>query len=193
VKRREHRQVGGAVFEHLVEVPDFEMIAHADQQRALGDRAARVQPWRDRDTAAAVEPGRRDEPEGAPPRRIVRARVVVGALRTLAAMPRDDTGAVVHDHAGCLVVQSDEQMVVHRPRLNGDAECVVQRKVAANANTRQRAADKEIIHRIMSIETKDAGHMPVIILDDRYRYWRLSAQQYRFRLPGHLRPSRTFQ
>ncbi len=118
VERGEHGEVGGALFEHLVEVPDLEMIPHADQQGALGGSAAGAHPRRDRDPPPAVEPGRCDEPERATSCRIAGLCVVVGALRTVEAMTLDDAGPIVDDHARCLVVQSDEQMVVHRPRLD---------------------------------------------------------------------------
>lgn len=135
MERGEHREVGGALFEDLVQVPDLEMIAHADQQRALGDGSAGAHPRRDRDPPATVEPGRCDEPEGPTPCRVVGLRVVARALRAVDAVALDDAGPIVDDHARCLVVQSDEQMVVHRARLDRDAEGVVQRKAAANADT----------------------------------------------------------
>lgn len=40
----EHDQITRPLFEHLIEIPDFEMAAHADQQRALGDTAPRPHP-----------------------------------------------------------------------------------------------------------------------------------------------------
>lgn len=108
VERGEHGEVGRALFEHLVEVPDFEMIPHADQQGALGGGAAGAHPRRDRDPPPAVEPSRRDEPERATPCRITGLRVVVRALRTVDAVALDDAGTIVDDHARCLVVQPDE-------------------------------------------------------------------------------------
>lgn len=134
MERGEHRQVGRALFEHLVEVPDLEMIAHADQQGTLGHGTAGAQPRCDRDPPPAVEPGRRDEPERTAPCRVAGLRVVVRALRTVDAMTLDDAGTIVDDHARRLVMRPDEQMVVHRPRLDRDTESVVQWKTAANAD-----------------------------------------------------------
>lgn len=114
MERGEHSQVGRALVEHLVERPDLEMIAHPDQQGPLGDASACAHPRGDRDPALAVEPGRRDEPEGTAPCGVVGLLVVVRRVCSVAPMALGDPGTVVHDHARRFVVQPDEKMVVHR-------------------------------------------------------------------------------
>lgn len=78
MKGGEHREIAGAVFEHMVEIPDLEMVAHADEKRPLDDVASRAHPRRDQDAALTVEAGRCDEPEGPSLRRLFRRKVVVG-------------------------------------------------------------------------------------------------------------------
>jgi hypothetical protein len=146
MKRCEHGEIRRPVFEGVIEVPDFEMVAHADEQGPLGDATPLAHPRRDRDAAPAIEPGRRHEPEGAAARRLVRANIVLALPFAVAAVAGSDAGAVVHDHAPGLVVKPDEEMVVRCPRLDRDAERIVQRHVAARTNARQRTADEEIIH-----------------------------------------------
>lgn len=62
-----------------------------------------------------------------------------------------DSGPIIYDHARRFFVQADEKLVVHRPRLDGDTECIMQRHVAANADARQSTADKKIAHSSRSL------------------------------------------
>lgn len=147
MKRGEHGEIAGPVFKDVIEVPDLEMVAHADEQRALRDPAARAHPRCDRDAALAVQSSRRDESEGAALGRLAGLRVVVGLAGALAPVPFGDASAVVHDHALRFVVQADEQMIVGRARLDGDAERVVKLQISTHADTGQSTADEEIVHK----------------------------------------------
>ena len=155
MKRGEHGQIGGSVFEHLIKVPDLEMVAHADEQGALRNAALGSHPGRDRDAALAVELGRRDEAKGAALGGVVRLRVGVALPFALAPMAFGYAGAVVHDHAWRLVVQPNEEVIVRCSRLDRDAEGIVKRHVAANADARQRTADEEIVHYVLSTESRN--------------------------------------
>ncbi|MEG3164864.1 hypothetical protein U1701_09680 [Sphingomonas sp. PB2P19] len=156
VKRCEHGEIGRAVFEHMIEVPDLEMIAHADQQRPLGDTTPPAHPRGDRDAAAPVELGRRHEPEGTAAGGFARSSVVVIALSlAVAVVSGGNTRAIIDNHALRFVMQTDEEMVVRRARLDGDAERVVQRHVTTNTNARQCTADEEIVHICPSTESED--------------------------------------
>ena len=44
MQRGQYDQVARPLFEHLIQVPDFEMTAHADQQRALTHTPPRPHP-----------------------------------------------------------------------------------------------------------------------------------------------------
>lgn len=155
MKRGEHGEIGGPVFEHVIEVPDFEMVAHADKQCALRDTALRAHPRRNRNAALAIEPCRRHEAVGAAACGLVRLDIVAALAFALAPVAFGDACTVIHDHAGRFVMQPYEEVIVCRARLDCDAEGIVKRHVTANADTRQRAADKEIVHNFLSIESND--------------------------------------
>ncbi len=100
----------------------------------------------DRNTPLTIESGRRDEPERAAARGFGCLYIVANQTFAVLAMEFGDAGPIVDDHALRFVVQADEKLVVHRPRLDGDTECIMQRHVAANADARQCTADKKIAH-----------------------------------------------
>ena len=54
-------QVGVFSGQDLVEIPDFESVAHTDDQRAVRFAVARIEPGCDGDLALAVEPRGRGE------------------------------------------------------------------------------------------------------------------------------------
>ncbi len=62
MQRGQHDQVAGALFEYLIQVPDFEVTAHADQQRALAHPAPRSHPGGNTQPPPAVHLRGRDEP-----------------------------------------------------------------------------------------------------------------------------------
>ncbi|WP_258191201.1 hypothetical protein [Sphingomonas sp. PP-CE-3G-477] len=104
----QHDQVARPLFEHLIEIPDFEMMPHADQQRALPDAAARAHPRRDRDPPLAVHLRGRDEAEAPSQQRIARTAFPV---RSEFAVLIDDARAVIDEHAGIVGVKTDEQIL----------------------------------------------------------------------------------
>lgn len=54
MQRGQHDQVARPLFEHLIEIPDLEMTAHADQQSALAHTPPRPHPRRDAQSPLAV-------------------------------------------------------------------------------------------------------------------------------------------
>lgn len=59
----EHHQNIGPVFANDVEIPEFEVIALADGERPKGFTGLFLQPRRDREAAAIVDPGHRGATE----------------------------------------------------------------------------------------------------------------------------------
>ena len=128
MQRGEDDQVARSLFEHQIEIPDFEMAAHADQQRALADAASRPHPGRDPDTPLAVHLRGRDEPQPSSQQRLARlARLALppaeqGVLSIV--MMHRDAVAVADDHARVIRMKTDEQIVADRARLYRHAEMI---------------------------------------------------------------------
>ncbi len=149
MQRGKHDQVARPLFEDLIEVPHFEMPAHADQQRALADPAPRPHPRCDPQLPLAVHLRRRDEPEPTSQQRIARPPLPVRTNRAFRerSMLLGDAVAIVDEHARILRMQPDEQFVAHGSRLDRNTEMIGECQLAARADRRNRTAYKQVFHR----------------------------------------------
>lgn len=143
MQRGEHDQVARPLFEHGIEIPDFEMAAHADQQRTLARAAACAHPRGDPDPPLAVHLRGRDEPEPPPEQRI--------ACATFPApfeflMMIDDAQAIIDQHAGIVRVKADEQVFPRTARLYRYAELFGKNEFATRADGRNRTSYEEFFH-----------------------------------------------
>lgn len=121
----EDDQVARPLFEHEIEIPDFEMTAHADQQRALADAASRPHPGRDPNPPLAVHLRGRDEPQPSSQQRLARLALPPAKQVVLSiVMMHRDTVAVADDHARVIRMKTDEQIVADRARLYRHAEMI---------------------------------------------------------------------
>ncbi|MEG3082890.1 hypothetical protein U1707_04490 [Sphingomonas sp. PB2P12] len=140
-------QVARPLFENLVEVPDLEMTAHADQQRALADAASRPHPRRDVDTPLPVHVGRRNETQPSSQQHVARLALPAvehDALGFVAV--NGDAVASADDHAGMIGMKTDEQFVADSSRLYRDTEMVWQGEFALGVDRRNRTANEKIGH-----------------------------------------------
>ncbi len=125
MQRGKDDQVARPLFEYLIKIPDFEMAAHADQQRTLTDTAARPHPWRDPDTALAVHLRGRDEPQSPPQQHLARLAFPAAHRDVLGiVMMHRDAIPVADDHARVIRMKTDEQIVADRARLYRHAEMI---------------------------------------------------------------------
>ncbi len=147
MQRGKDDEVARPLFEHLIEIPDFEMAPHAHQQRALANAAPRAHPRCDRDPPLAVHLRRRDETETTSQQRIARSALPAadaGMIRHVAIM-FDDAFPIIDEQAGIFGMQADEQIFPRRPRLNSDAEMIGKDQFSFDADRRHRTPDKEAI------------------------------------------------
>lgn len=97
---RQDDQVARPLLKYGVEVPDLEMMSHADQQRALTDSAARPHPGCDRDPPLAVHLRWCDETQPA-----AKKHVAGAAVRSIdrqigqCAVMVGDAVAIIDQHA----------------------------------------------------------------------------------------------
>lgn len=125
MQRGEDDQVARPLFEHQIEIPDFEMAAHADQQRALADAASRPHPGRDPNPPLAVHLCGRDEPQSSSQQRLARLALPPAEQGVLSIMMMHrDAVTVADDHARVIRMKTDEQIVADRARLYRHAEMI---------------------------------------------------------------------
>lgn len=124
MQRGKDGEVAGALLEYLIEIPRLEMLAHADQQRALADAAARSHPGRDRYPSLAVHPGRRDKTETPSQQHVARAALpaLPCHLADERLVPVRHARVVVDEHAGIVRMQPDEQIPAYAAGLYRYAE-----------------------------------------------------------------------
>ena len=148
----EYDQVARPLLEHLVQVPDFEMAAHADQQRALAHPPPRSHPGCDAEPSLAVHLRGRDEPEPPSQQRIA----LPGVTRALAAelgklgqrtMMCGNASAIVDQQARIVGMETDEQIIVRLPCLYRDAEMLGKDQFATCTDRRYCTSHKEVFHR----------------------------------------------
>ena len=148
MQRGQHDQVARPLFEHLIQVPDFEMTAHADQQRALAHAPPRPHPRRDAQSPLAVHLCGRDETEAPPQQRVARPAVP----RRRAAKLRQRTmlvgnaATIVDQHAGIVGVKTDEQILARVSCLYRNAEMLGKDQFATRADRRNRTSHEEFVH-----------------------------------------------
>ena len=147
-------QVAWPLFENLIEIPDLEMTAHADQQRALADAASRPHPRRDADTPLPIHLGRCDETEPSSQQHFARFPLpaVEHAALGFVAMHGDPV-AVADDHAGMIGMKTDEQVVADGARLYRDTKMVWQGEFALGVDGRDRTADENISHATHTVKS----------------------------------------
>lgn len=148
MQRGQYDQVARPLFEHLIQVPDFEMTAHADQQRALTHTPPRPHPRRDAQSPLAVHLRRRDEAEAPPQQRV--ARPAVPRLRTAklgqSTMLVGNAAAIVDQHAGIVGVKTDEQILARLSCLYRNAEMLGKDQFATRADRRNSTSHEEFVH-----------------------------------------------
>lgn len=148
MQRGQHDQVPRPLFKHLIEVPDFEMTAHADQQRALAHTPPRPHPRCDAQSPLTVHLCGRDEAKPPPQQRIARP----GLPCPLAAELRQRTmlvghaAAIVDQHAGIIGVKTDEQILARLSCLYRNAEMLGKDQFATRADRRNRTSHEEFVH-----------------------------------------------
>jgi hypothetical protein len=121
----EDDQVARPLFEHQIEIPDFEMATHADQQRALADAASRPHPGGDPNPPLAVHLRGRDKPQPSSQQRLTRLALPPAEQGFLGiVMMHRDAVTVADDHARVIRVKTDEQIVADRARLYRHAEMI---------------------------------------------------------------------
>ncbi len=143
MQRGEDDQIPRPLFEYLIEIPDFEMTAHADQQRALLHPAAGSHPRRDAEPALAVHLRGRDEAQPPPEHRIARAPLPVSRN---VAMMIVDARAIIDQQARIFGMETNEQIVPYAPGLDRDAELIGKNQIATCAYRRYRASNEDIVH-----------------------------------------------
>ena len=153
MQRGQHDQVARPLFEHLVEIPDFEMAPHADQQRALAHTSPRSHPRGDTEPTLAVHLRGRNEPELAPEQRIARSafpRPVAARFRQ-GAMLLGDAAAIVDQQARILGVKADEQVFARLPCLYRNAEMFGKNQFATRAYRRNSTSHEEFVHDLYTL------------------------------------------
>lgn len=143
MQRGKDDQVARPLFEHLVQIPDLEMMAHADQQRALSDTATRAHPRRDRDPAFTVHMCWRDETQSPPQQSIACSAFPV--CSNFAVMIYY-AGTIIDEHAWIIRVKTDEQVFAHATRLYRDAELLGKHQFAARTDRRHRTSYEKLVH-----------------------------------------------
>ncbi|MES2422025.1 MAG: hypothetical protein V4595_12135 [Pseudomonadota bacterium] len=148
MQRSQHDQVARPLFEHLIEVPDFEMAAHADQQRALAHTPPRAHPRGDAEPALAIHLRGRNEAQAPPQQRVARPavpRTLAAKLRQRAMLVGDAT-TIVDQHARIIGVETDEQVLARLSCLYRNAEMLGKDQFATRADRRNRTSHEEFVH-----------------------------------------------
>lgn len=153
----EHDQVARPLFEDLIEVPDFEMAAHADQQRALGDTAPRPHPRCDAESSLAVHLRRCDESEPPPQQRIAGTAVPAPRASRQLLMMLGDAVTIVDQHARIVGVETDKQILPSLSCLDGDAEVLGKIQFAPRIDRRYRASYEKFVHDRYTLNIHEAS------------------------------------
>ncbi len=142
VERGQHDQIARPLFEHLIEVPDFEMTAHADEQRSLAHTAPRPHPRCDAEPPLAVHLCGCDETEASPQQRVARAAIPrpFAAERRQRAMLVGNTATIIDQHARIVGVKTDEQVLARLSCLYRNAEMLGKDQFATRADRRNRTS-----------------------------------------------------
>ncbi len=104
---REHLQNVRSMFEHMIQVPDFEMIALADHQYLMPPAGISLHPERDLQSTATVHLGRTSEAKRTTQEFVMILQIVRGAVLLV-----DDPIAVVR--TGSIEDDQTRRCFVHR-------------------------------------------------------------------------------
>jgi len=149
VKIGELLKVARAVVQNVVEVPDLEAVAHADEQDVACLAAPLVEPGRDRQPTFAIDAGRGGETEVAaqPVERVGRVgQAADHAVAREALDPFVEQDAVEYDQAIEMVVQANVHLVARAARRHDAEKWLRQHDDATAASLADCTPYKQAIH-----------------------------------------------
>jgi hypothetical protein len=138
-----------AVVEYVIEIPDLEAVAHADEEDMPRLTAPLIEPRRDWQAALVVDSGRGSEAEVAtqPIERVRRIRERTDDLIAGASLdPLVHHDMIEHDKTVQLIVQADMQCVLRAPRRDRADERLRQQDDTAICDLADRTPYKQSTH-----------------------------------------------